>query len=218
METTVAMDSILATIALTMGASFCAGINLYATVFVLGALARFTNFELPAGLEVLMSDWVLWPALGMYLIEFVADKIPAVDTAWDSVQTFIRIPAAALIAANGLGEVPLEMQLFAGLLGGSLATATHTTKAATRLVAHSTGTSPVVSPVVSVVEDVAVVGIMAFIVAYPVLSIFLLAMLIIAMFYVMILLWSAVKIVWRKMFNRSKDAVATTSEPAQVAG
>lgn len=210
METMSGMDSILQTIALTMGASFCAGINLYATVFVLGALARWTSFDLPEGLEVLMSDWVLWPALAMYLIEFVADKVPAVDTAWDSVQTFIRIPAAALIAANGLGDVPMELQLFAGLLGGTLATATHTTKAATRLVAHSTGTSPVVSPVVSVVEDVAVVGIMAFVVAYPVLSLFLLAMLVIAMFYVMKALWSAVRIVWRKMFRSTREELPAT--------
>lgn len=208
--TTAALDAIIATIALTMGASFCAGINLYATVFVLGALARWTSFDLPDNLAVLMSDWILWPALGIYIIEFVADKVPAVDTAWDSIHTFIRIPAAALIAANGMGDVPVELQVFAGLIGGTLATATHTTKAATRLVAHSTGTSPVVSPVVSVAEDIAVVSLMVFVVEYPVLALFLIALLLIGLFYVMKGLWSAIKLVWRKLFRSSKQEAMLT--------
>jgi hypothetical protein len=200
-----AFDQMIQTIALTMGASFCAGINLYATVFVLGALARFTSFDLPEELAFLMSDWVLWPALALYTIEFVADKVPAVDTAWDTVHTFIRVPAAAMLAANGLGDVPGEMQILGGLLGGTLALGTHTTKAATRLVAHSTGTSPVVSPVVSVAEDVAVVGIMAFVVAYPVLSLFLLTMLTIALIYVMFTLWKAVRFVFGRFFGRKAE-------------
>ncbi|MDX1970953.1 MAG: DUF4126 domain-containing protein [Candidatus Sumerlaeia bacterium] len=200
-----AFDQMIQTIALTMGASFCAGINLYATVFVLGALARFTSFDLPEELAFLMSDWVLWPALALYTIEFVADKVPAVDTAWDTVHTFIRVPAAAMLAANGLGDVPGEMQILGGLLGGTLALGTHTTKAATRLVAHSTGTSPVVSPVVSVAEDVAVVSIMAFVVAYPVLSLFLLTMLTIGLIYIMFTLWKAVKFVFGRFFGRKTE-------------
>ena len=70
---------VLATLALALGASWCAGINLYATVFVLGALSRWTGFDLPADLSVLENNWVLWPALGIYTVEFVADKVPAVD-------------------------------------------------------------------------------------------------------------------------------------------
>jgi len=198
------MEEIVTTIALTMGASFCAGINLYATVFVLGALARWSSFDLPPGLEVLMSDWVLWPALFMYVLEFVADKVPAVDTAWDSVHSFIRIPAAALIASQGLGDVPLELEIFAGLIGGSMATMSHVTKASTRVAAHATGTSPVVTPVASVVEDVAVIGTMSFVAANPVLSLVILFFMLILTLYMMSVMWKIVKSIFKGIFSLFK--------------
>lgn len=191
------MEAIVATIALTMGASFAAGINLYATIFVLGAMARWTGFELPPGLEVLASDLVMWPALLMYSIEFVADKVPAVDSAWDSIHAFIRIPAGAVLAAGAMGEVPLELTVLGGMVGGALATTSFATKATTRLAGHSTGTSPVVSPVASVAEDVAVIGLLAFVAANPVLSLLILAVMLIAAYFILRTFWKIASAVFK---------------------
>jgi hypothetical protein len=188
-------EEIILTLSVALGASWCAGVNLYATVFVLGALSRWTSFDLPGDLAVLESHWVLWPALAMYTIEFFADKFPAVDTAWDSIHTFIRIPAGAALAATALGEVPLELQVLAGLIGGTLATTSHTAKATTRLVAHSTATSPIVSPVASVVEDITVVGLLAFVVANPLMSLGILAILVVASAFIVWTFWKLAKLV-----------------------
>lgn len=183
------MEQIFATLALTFGASFCAGINLYATVFTLGAMSRFTSFDLPTGLEALESHWVIWPALLMYAVEFVADKVPAVDSAWDAIHTFIRIPAGVVLAAGALGEMPMEAQIVAGMIGGTLAAAAHGAKATTRLAAHATGTSPIVTPVASVVEDVVVFGTTAFIVANPVLALIALVVMGAGVWFVLRTFW-----------------------------
>lgn len=188
-------EEIIMTLAVALGASWCAGVNLYATVFVLGALSRWTSFDLPGDLAVLESHLVLWPALAMYTIEFFADKFPAVDTAWDSIHTFIRIPAGAVLAATALGAVPMEYQMLAGLIGGTLATTSHTAKATTRLVAHSTATSPIVSPVASVVEDITVVGLLAFVVANPLMSLGILAVLVVASAFIVWTFWKLTKLV-----------------------
>lgn len=180
------LEMIVPTIALALGASFTSGINLYATVAVLGLLHRYIDsFALPADLQVLGSHWVIWPAVALYAIEFIADKVPAVDSAWDTVHTFIRVPAGAVIAAAALGDVPFSIQVSAGLVGGTLALGSHAAKATTRLAAHATGTSPAVSPAASAVEDVAVVSLIALIAANPVLSLFVLAVLIIGCYFVL---------------------------------
>lgn len=184
---------VLATLAVALGASWCAGINLYATVFVLGAMSRWTGFDLPGELSVLENHWVLWPAMAMYVVEFVADKVPAVDTAWDTVHTFLRIPAGAALAATALGNVPMEFQVLAGLIGGTLAAGSHTTKATTRLAAHATGTSPVLSPVVSIAEDVLVIGTVAFIAANPVLSLIIVLIMMIAAYFILRTFWTLTK-------------------------
>ncbi len=193
-------EQVIMTLAVGLGASWCAGINLYATVFVLGALSRWTAFDLPGELVVLESHWVLWPALAMYTLEFFADKFPAVDTAWDSIHTFIRIPAGVVLAATAMGDVPMEFQMLAGLVGGTLATASHATKATTRLVAHSTATSPIVSPVASVIEDITVVGFLAFVVANPLLSLLLLAMMVIASGFLLWSFWKITRLVLQRLF------------------
>lgn len=182
---------LITSLALTLGVGFCSGINLYATVAVLGLMHRYVDgFQLPGDMAVLSSNWVVWPALLMYVIEFIADKVPAVDTAWDGFHTFIRVPAGAVLAAMALGDVPLEVQVFAGLIGGTLAMGTHLTKAGTRLAAHATGTSPIVSPIVSVAEDVLVVGTISLVATHPVLSLFLLAGLIIATYFLLKTVWT----------------------------
>jgi hypothetical protein len=198
---------VLATLALILGASFCAGINLYATVFVLGAMSRWSSFNLPGDLMALESHWVLWPALAMYTVEFVADKVPAVDSAWDTIHTFIRVPAAVVIAAQALGDVPVEFQILAGMIGGSLAFASHTTKATVRLAGHATGSSPLLSPVASVAEDALVIGIVAFIAANPVMSLFLLALAMIACYYTLKTFWRLSRQAVRAMFGAAEEAI-----------
>lgn len=204
--------TLISTLALALGASFTSGINVYATVAVLGLMHRYVDgFTLPGTLDALGSFWVIIPALVMYLIEFTADKVPAVDTAWDTIHTFIRVPAGAVIAAAAFGDVPMEIQMGAALIGGSLAMGAHTTKATTRLAAHSTGTSPVVSPVVSVIEDVAVVTVVAFIAANPIVSLLLLAVLLIVSYYILKVFWSLAKKAFRAVMgisNRPEIAAA----------
>lgn len=115
-----------------LGASFASGLNLYATVATLGLLHRFELIELPSRLDLLSHPVVLGVAILFYLVEFVADKIPAVDNTWDVVHTFIRPPAAALLAYTALGEVPEAWRLAATLVAGGVALSSHSAKASTR--------------------------------------------------------------------------------------
>lgn len=193
---------IIASLSLMLGASLCSGINLYATVAVLGLMHRYTGFDLPEGMDVLGSHWVIWPALLLYSVEFVADKIPAVDTAWDTIQTFIRVPAGAALAAMSLGDVPTEVQVLAFMLGGGVALAAHGVKATTRVVAHSTGTSPVLSPVLSVAEDGLVVGTMTLVAAYPIIALAFIGVLLVALYFIITTFWKVARKVFGALFGR----------------
>jgi hypothetical protein len=149
------------TLAIGMGASWVSGINLYASVATLGLLGRFANLELPGELQVLTSWWVIGVAVVLYLIEFFADKIPIVDSTWDVVHTFIRVPAGAVLAATAFGDFDRSVQVIAFLLGGGLALSSHGTKAAARAIIN-TSPEPVSNIVASTVEDIlAVLSIIA---------------------------------------------------------
>lgn len=136
-----------------MGASWVSGINLYACVATLGLLSRFANLQLPGELEVLTNWWVIGVAAILYVIEFVADKVPIVDSTWDVIHTFIRVPAGAVLGAAAFGEFDKSVQAIAFLLGGGLALSSHGTKAAVRAVIN-TSPEPVSNIVVSTLEDV----------------------------------------------------------------
>ena len=151
------LDLIAQTLALTMGASWASGINLYAAMAMLGFSAATGNFILPPGLEVLANPLVIGAASLMYVVEFFADKVPGVDTTWDGLHTFIRIPAGAMLAAGAVGEVNVAMDVAAALLGGGLATATHVTKAGSRAVIN-TSPEPFSNWAASVGEDFVVIG------------------------------------------------------------
>ena len=125
--------SFISTLAIAMGASWVSGINLYAAVATLGLLSRFASLKLPGELEVLTSWWVIGIALFLFVVEFVADKIQVVDSVWDVIHTFIRIPAGAVLAATAFGDFDKSVQVIAFLLGGGLALSSHGTKAAARL-------------------------------------------------------------------------------------
>lgn len=146
----------ISTLAVSLGASWVSGINLYATAATLGLLSRFANLKLPGELDVLTNWWVIGVALFMFVVEFVADKVPVVDSVWDVIHTFIRIPAGAVIAATAFGEFDRSIQVIALLVGGSLALSSHGTKAATRALIN-TSPEPVSNIVVSLAEDVLVV-------------------------------------------------------------
>ena len=122
----------LQTISLVLGAGFSSGLNLYATVATLGLLERFGVVHLPASLEALAHPWVLGIAIALYLIEFFADKIPYLDTVWDFIHTFIRPPAAALLAYAATGGAGAEWRWGAALLAGGAALTSHGTKASAR--------------------------------------------------------------------------------------
>src|ERR687896_1120664 len=110
------------TLSLALGAAWTAGINLYATVAVIGLLQRFELVgRLPGGLEALDNWWVIGFALALYAVEFVADKVPYVDTVWDAVHTFIRVPAGAVLALAATTEMSPTVQVLAVLLGGTVA-------------------------------------------------------------------------------------------------
>lgn len=120
------------TLSLALGAGFSSGLNLYATVATLGLLQRFGIVHLPASLEVLAHPWVISIAAALYLLEFFADKIPYVDTIWDFIHTFIRPPAAALLAYAAAGGAGAEWRWGVALLAGSVALTSHGTKASAR--------------------------------------------------------------------------------------
>jgi hypothetical protein len=157
---------LIATLGRTLGFSFAAGINLYATIAVLGLAAHFDWVALPKQFEVFDNPWVIGIALACYVIEFVADKVPWVDTVWDAVHTLVRPIGGAFIAVTTLGDASPGAQAAAALLGGGVAAASHVTKASTRVVAN-TSPEPVSNWALSIVEDVFVVGLGALALAFP---------------------------------------------------
>ena len=141
------------TLSLALGSAWTSGINLYATVTVLGLLQKFGAAKLPGGLDVLDNWWIIGIAGFLYLVEFFADKIPYVDNVWDVIHTFIRIPAGVIVAYAATYELDPSIYIPAALIGGGLAFGSHGTKAAVRLGAN-VSPEPVSNWVLSVVEDV----------------------------------------------------------------
>lgn len=199
-------DQIIKTISLSMGAAWASGINLYATVFVLGILGATGNLVLPQNLEILSDPVVLWASGFMYCVEFFADKTPGVDTGWDAIHTFIRIPAGVMIAAGAVGDVNPSLALAAGILGGGLATGSHLTKSGSRLLIN-TSPEPFSNWIASVLEDVAVIGGIFAALHYPILFLMLLIGFICLIVWLLPKIWRGVKMLFAKIksvFN--KDA------------
>jgi uncharacterized protein DUF4126 len=142
----------LDTLGFALGTSFASGLNLYATVAAAGLFQRFGVVQLPDNLQVLASPLIMGLAITLFLIEFIADKIPYFDTAWDAVHTFIRPPAAALISYSAFGSVSEEWKVGAALLAGGVALTSHGAKASTRAAAN-TSPEPVSNWTLSFLED-----------------------------------------------------------------
>jgi len=156
----------LALVGRTLGFSLAAGVNLYATVALIGLAARFGWVSLPPDFQVFGSLWVIGIAGGLYCIEFIADKIPWVDTLWDAVHTFIRPIGGAALAVSALGDASPSMKVLAALLGGAVATSSHITKAGTRVIAN-TSPEPFSNWVLSLLEDGFVVALGLLALRYP---------------------------------------------------
>lgn len=170
--------SIIQILGVAMGAAWTAGINLYATVAVLGLLAHYKLAHLPGGLHVLDNWIIIGVALFLYAVEFVADKVPYVDTVWDAVHTFIRVPAGAVLAAAATADINTEVQIIAFLLGGGLALSTHGTKASVRAGANLSP-EPLTNWALSLLEDViaiaaAIVAVLSPLIILVVIAVFLL--------------------------------------------
>src|SRR5215469_7050214 len=143
--------------ALLVAVSFAAGLNLYATVAVLGLLARFASLPLPTGLQLLQSWAVIAAAAVLFAIEFFADKVPAFDLIWNALHTFIRVPVAALLAYRATAQLSPEHQLLAALVGGLVAFVAHSGKTAARA-AVTPSPEPVSNISLSLGEDVVAIS------------------------------------------------------------
>ncbi|MFO7712832.1 DUF4126 domain-containing protein [Desulfosarcina sp.] len=187
------VNEIARIIALTMGAAWAAGINLYAAIATLGILGITGNMTLPPDLQVLANPLVIGAACLMFAVEFVADKMPGVDTGWDTIHTFIRIPAGALLAAGAVGELNPAVSLAAALLGGTLAAGTHSIKAGSRLLIN-TSPEPFTNWTASIMEDFMVIAGIWTAVNHPLVFLVLLALSILLMIWLMPKIWQGIKL------------------------
>ncbi|MEW5754968.1 MAG: DUF4126 domain-containing protein [Pseudomonadota bacterium] len=192
-------------LALTLGAAWASGINLYAAALVLGLMHSTGYVTLPPDLQLLASPMVIAGAALMYFIEFIADKIPGVDSLWDALHTFIRIPAGALLAAGAAGEMDPGLQLAAGTLGGGLAALSHATKAGGRMLIN-TSPEPVTNWLASFGEDVVVVLGLWTALTHPLVFIILLALMIGAMLWLLPRIWRGIKLIFKKLAGLLRPA------------
>ncbi|HTN72159.1 MAG TPA: DUF4126 domain-containing protein [Methylomirabilota bacterium] len=180
------MDT-LQTLSLALGTAWASGINLYATVAALGIAGRMEMIQLPPDLQVLTHPAVITIACIMYVIEFFADKVPYVDSGWDVLHTFIRVPAGAILAARSLGPMNPALELVALLGGGAVALAAHGTKATTRL-AINASPEPFSNWFASITEDLAVLGGIWMIFNHPIV------MLILVLGFLAVIIWLVPKL------------------------
>ena len=173
-----------ATLGLGLGSAWLSGFNLYATVVTLGLLARFHLVQLPGELDFVSRGWVIAVAGVLYLVEFVADKIPLLDSAWDAIHTFIRVPAGAVLAASAFAHFPPAVRAAALLAGGTLALGSHGTKASVRMAVNASP-EPFSNIFLSTVEDIFTIGLTALAAFHPVV------VLVIIILFVVLMVWIA---------------------------
>lgn len=201
------MDDLTQTLALSLGAGWASGLNLYAAILVIGLLGLTGTMQLPPGLEILSDPLVILAAGVMYLVEFVADKVPGVDTAWDSIHTFIRIPAGAMLAAGAVGDLGAGADLAAAILGGGLAAASHAAKSGTRVLIN-TSPEPFSNWAASVTEDVGVIGGLLVAINHPAVFLGLLAAFLLLLVWLLPKVWRGIKRVFRfvgRLFGGRSD-------------
>lgn len=182
-------DNVLQYISLNLGLSWASGINLYAAILIMGVSHNAGFVELPAGIDYLSNPLVLLVAGAMYVVEFIADKIPGVDTVWDAMHTFIRIPAAAFMAYGAAEAMGPAMQAVLALIGGGFGTVSHATKAGSRVLIN-TSPEPFSNWAASTTEDVGVFGGLWLAVAHPWVFLCFLGL------FILFVIWLIPKIWW----------------------
>jgi hypothetical protein len=186
----------LETLGFALGTSFASGLNLYATVAAAGLFQRFGVVQLPEPLQVLANPVVLGIAITLFVIEFIADKVPYVDSVWDAVHTFIRPPAAAVLSYSAFSEsLPEEWRIGAALLAGGVALTSHGAKASTRAAAN-TSPEPLSNWTLSLVEDGAAVFLAWMAAEHPVITAVIVVVLVVV----------AVFVIW-KLFGFLRQAI-----------
>ena len=186
------LNQVAHTIAMTMGVAWASGINLYAAILMLGLLGATGHMALPENLMILSDPLVIFAAGFMYMVEFFADKVPGVDSGWDAIHTFIRIPAGAALAAAAVGDVSPAAALAAGIVGGGISAGVHATKAGSRILIN-TSPEPFTNWVTSVAEDVIVIGGLFTALYHPWLFIVLLILFILLMIWLLPKVWRGLK-------------------------
>jgi len=191
----------IATLGRTMGFSFAAGINLYATVAILGLASRYNWVSLPPQYQAFDNDFIIATAIGLYVIEFIADKIPWFDSVWDTIHTVIRPLGGALIAVTTLGEASPTTEVLIGLMGGTLAAGTHFSKAGTRALAN-TSPEPFSNWILSLSEDGFVIMLGLIALKYPII-----AAVVVALGVVVIVMFAAILVrAIRRRWARARPA------------
>jgi len=185
-------------VALAAALGWASGLRLYAVLFVVGGVGYLQWVDLPAGLAVLAHPLVLAASGFMCAVEFLADKIPGVDSAWDAVQTFVRIPAGAALAASVFGESSTAAMLAAAIVGGTLAAGSHATKAGGRAVIN-TSPEPFSNWTASFGEEVAVGTVLWLAFAHPVAALVVLALLVALTIWLLPKVWRALARVARRI-------------------
>ena len=206
-------QAVVSAIALMLGASWASGINLYAAILALGLMGATGSIDLPPTLEIVESPVVIMAAGVMYVIEFFADKVPGVDTGWDALHTFVRIPGGAMLAAAAVGETDPSIQVAAFLLGGSMSAVSHATKAGSRIVVN-TSPEPFTNIGLSLSEDVAVFTGMWAALNYPLLFIGLMIAFIAFAIWLLPKIWRGVKRVFAwlvRLFGGGKEEKETAA-------
>lgn len=191
----------LETLGFALGTSFASGLNLYATVAAAGFFQRMGWVDLPASLDILSHPLVMGIAVTMFVIEFVADKIPLVDSAWDAVHTFIRPPAAMVLAYSSFGAVPEAWKLGAALLAGSVALTSHGAKASTRAAANASP-EPFSNWALSFIEDAIAIGLSWMAATHPVITAGIVVVLVVIATFVIWKLFGY----FRKAINNVREA------------
>lgn len=209
------LDPIVKIIALTMGVAWASGINLYAAILVLGLLGASGNMVLPPDLQVLMTPLVIAAAGFMYMVEFFTDKIPGVDTGWDAVHTFIRIPMGALLAAGAVGDMNPAMALAAAIVGGGLAAGTHAAKSGTRVLINASP-EPFSNWIASLIEDFTVIAGLWIALNYPWVFIGLLIVFILIVVWMMPKIWRGIKALLDRLRRLFGGAALDTLPPIET--
>lgn len=192
------MPDLVSAAAMAGGLSWASGLRLYMALFIAGWFGRMDWVTLPPTLEVLETDGVLVVTGTLLVIEFLADKFPGVDSGWDALQTFIRIPAGAVLSAAAISEIDPAWTMIAGLLGGTVAAGTHFTKAGGRAVIN-TSPEPFSNWAASFSEDVAVAGGLFAAFFYPWVLLAFLAVFLLLVIWLLPKLWRGLRQFYRKI-------------------